>query len=102
MRPSPPPATAPEQAQQRLQQLRERSRKLSEERKKNAAKTSAEAQKQHILKQNCSAARHNLEQLQQRPRLRVSDGKGGMRYMLPAEREQRMRQYRKDVEKYCR
>ena len=32
----------------------------------------------------------------------MNDGKGGMRRMSPAEQAQRVGQYRKDMEKFCR
>jgi len=102
VKPPPPPAESPEQAQQRLQNLRQRAEDDREDRRLAAEKAAKAASKDEILRKNCEGSRRNLQQLEQKNRPVVSDGKGGMRRMTPAEREQKLEQYRRDVKKFCR
>lgn len=99
--PPPPPPPSPEQDKKRLQDLRQRLEDNREDRALNAEKAAKRAKQEETQQENCRRARNNLQQLQQKNRPVVSDGKGGMRRMTAEERQKRLGQYRQNVEKFC-
>ena len=100
--PPPPPPPRPEQARKSLEKLRQQLEDRREDRRLSSEKAAQQKKKAQIRRQNCERARNNLQRVEQRPHALVSDGKGGMHRMTAEEWQQRLEQYRKDVEKFCR
>ncbi len=102
MAPPPLPAEPPHAARKRLERIHKRleeSAKARQRRKREAAKTDADAARRQ---QNCRAARENLERLTNRPSntlYRV--GENDYRRLTPEERRQRIEKMRKIVKENC-
>lgn len=66
----------------------------------NAQKKSAEDQNIEIAKKNCEIATNNLEILESKSRIQIEEN-GERRMLTDTEREQRLKQARENVKKYC-
>ena len=101
--PAPPPASSAPEEKQRLEKTQEfldTSRKAREEAKTKAAAEKAEAERR---KKNCAAARKNLEILTYATgRKRIPGPDGVARKLTEEERQARMAEARKQIEKYCK
>jgi hypothetical protein len=53
------------------------------------------------VKQRCQSARQNLATIQSRGQLRERDEKGNTRYISDAEKQQRIKQAKKQIREYC-
>lgn len=68
--------------------------------KQEAQKKSIEAQNKEIARKNCTIAKNNLEVLESRTRVQIEEN-GERRMLTDTEREERLKQARENVKKYC-
>lgn len=68
--------------------------------KQEAQKKSIEAQNKEIARKNCTIAKNNLEVLENRTRVQIEEN-GERRMLTDTEREERLKQARENVKKYC-
>lgn len=66
----------------------------------NAQKKSVEEQNREIAKKNCEIANNNLEVLESKSRIQIEEN-GESRLLTDTEREDRLKQARENVKKYC-
>ncbi len=68
--------------------------------KQEAQKKSIAAQNKEIARKNCTIAKNNLEVLESRTRVQIEEN-GERRMLTDTEREERLKQARENVKKYC-
>ena len=66
----------------------------------NAQKKSVEEQRKEIARKNCEIATNNLEVLETKARIQIEEN-GERRMLTDTEREERLKQARENVKKYC-
>lgn len=66
----------------------------------NAQKKSVEEQNREIAKKNCQIANNNLEVLGSQSRIQIEEN-GKSRFLTDTERQDRLKQARENVKKYC-
>lgn len=97
------PATgATAQARQRLRAMEEQLEAMSKQRQE-AATEAAEAQREEErLASNCTAARKNLTNLENRRQRRIVDDAGNVTALTEEDRQQRMAEARTQIAENCR
>ncbi|HEY9031196.1 MAG TPA: DUF4124 domain-containing protein [Kangiella sp.] len=68
--------------------------------KQEAQKKNIEEQNKEIAKKNCTIAKNNMEVLENRTRVQIEEN-GERRMLTDTEREERLKQARENVKKYC-
>ncbi|MBD3666515.1 MAG: DUF4124 domain-containing protein [Kangiella sp.] len=68
--------------------------------RQEAQKKSVEEQNKEITRKNCTIAKNNLEVLESRTRVQIEEN-GQRRMLTDTEREERLKQARENVNKYC-
>lgn len=102
IKPPPPPALAPEQAQQRLDQQRQRLADSREDRELAARESAEQEQKARISRQRCEAARHNLAGLNGPARQLFKAPDGEYRRLSEEQRERERADLKKIIAEECR
>lgn len=69
--------------------------------KQEAQKKGIDAQNKEIARKNCTIAKNNLEVLENRARVQIEEN-GEQRMLTDTEREERLKQARENVKKYCK
>ncbi|WJW76156.1 DUF4124 domain-containing protein [Thiohalobacter sp. IOR34] len=100
--PPPPPSSDAGRAQQRLEENLRRLEEAGEARRKAKAEAKADKAARQQRQENCKAARSNLVKLQAATGRRMVRGPDGVAYhMDEKERQARIAETRKQIEKYC-
>lgn len=98
----PPPPAEPEASQRQLNELRQRLNDAVEDRELQAESQAEQATERQQRRENCEAARYNLQGLQQSARQLVRSGDGDYRRLTPEEIKTKTEQYQKIIDQDCR
>ncbi len=97
------PATgAQEQAQQRSTAIQDRLKSFRDNRADKQKKASEQKAESERLAQNCTAARNNLSNLENRRLRRLTDADGDVAALTEEERLKKMDEARKAIKEYCK
>jgi hypothetical protein len=102
MKPPPPPAVSPAQAQQHLDQQMQRFADGREDRELAAQKSAEQEQKAGIARQRCETARRNLTGLEGRARQLFKTADGEYRRLTDEERQRKKAELQKVIAEDCR
>jgi len=97
----PPPALNPDDAQQKVDQLIKQQQADREQRLEQQQQQQKAAQEIAIKQQNCTTAKHNLQQYQDNPARRVVDAEGNVTRLKEEDRQQRIQEFQQQINEFC-
>ncbi len=97
----PGPKVEPSQSQQAVDSLIEQQANDAALREENRIKQAQEAEQRKTKSTNCDVAKNNLAQYQNNPSGRMKNAAGEYSRVDENERQQKMKQLKQDIQKYC-
>jgi len=102
LKPLPPPAASPEQAQRQLDQQLQQKNDYMEDRELAAEQRRNEQDERKLIEENCRRARSNLENLEDATRRLLLMPDGSYQRLTEEDRQQRMQEARELLDQHCR
>ena len=99
--PPPPPAQAPEQAQQELEALQRQLDEARESRQQERQAQEESRARAEARAENCRIVRENLRTLEQNPQRLVRESTGDYRRYTEEQRNEKIREYREIIQRDC-
>lgn len=96
------PTVTPAQSQQAVDTMIEQQASADEAKLKQQAEASAERDKAQKLAKNCEIAKNNLKKYQDNPNGRRINAQGEVERVDEKQRQKRIAELQKDIQKYCR
>ena len=102
VKPPPPPAVSPEEAQRKLNAQRQQLEDLREDRSLAKQKTKEGKEEKAANTKNCQAARNNLKRLQENPRGRWMQKDGQQTRHTDEERQAKIKEAQDQITEFCK
>lgn len=101
MKPPPPPAVDPAEAQRQLDAQRQKLEDLREDRSLAKQETSEGKAEREAKSKNCQSARNNLKRLQENPRGRWMQKDGTQARYTDEERQAKIKEAQEQIKEFC-
>lgn len=98
----PPPASLPEDAQQKIDTLIEQQTEARKAQEEQLAKQKQDDEQKQVLENNCNLAKSNLQVYMDNPGRRVLKEDGTVIRPTEEDRQQKIQEAKQDIKEYCK
>lgn len=98
----PAPAISPVETGEEVDELIKQQQEADQAQQKEQQEAEKQAKQQAIIDENCRIARKNLKAYQDNPGRRVSDAEGNVTRLDEKDRQEKMKEFQQQIDRYCK